>query len=486
MLPAPREAVRWRTFVCDMKKLIILVLIVAGIVYGWMRLRSARLPLGFLEGKVATVGRGDLTIPISGTGEIKPRSRSEIKPEASGEVIEIPLKAGAIVEADTVLIRLDPEDEQRNVRRARNALARATASLQKAELALQESRTTRLAQIDARIAGMQARVTDAEYDLSKKKRLRADGTGAVGAQELIQSQARFDQLAAELDGLKADRAQAEIAIELAERDVVLSQKAVETAETDLSDAEERLRETEIRAPCAGMVSNINVELGEVVQGGRTTITGGTVLAVVADISDIYVRTEVSDADIGAVMWLAPAKARPGGEKLADELHQAGVDLLIDTSGVLTRDNTVGTPVKIKVDSFPDQDFEGYIERIYPEPKKLQNIVTYLVDILVTSPNSDLLKLTMGMQADVEFTAQSVSDVILVPHDAIRRGPNGDLGVYVPDKDADSVEQPRFVPCRFGLDNGLYAELVRGEGIDVDTQVYIKLPTRFDRGEDEDE
>ena len=28
-----------------------------------------------------------------------------------------------------------------------------------------------------------------------------------------------------------------------------------------------------------------------------------VLAVVADISDVYVRTEVSDADIGAVMWL---------------------------------------------------------------------------------------------------------------------------------------------------------------------------------------
>jgi hypothetical protein len=80
-----------------------------------------------------------------------------------------------------------------------------------------------------------------------------------------------------------------------------------------------------------MVTSIRVEVGAVVQGGRTTITGGTVLAVVADIDDIYVRTEVSDADIGAVMWLAPPEARPGGKQLEERLKHAGIDMLVSTT-----------------------------------------------------------------------------------------------------------------------------------------------------------
>ncbi len=381
-----------------------------------------------------------------------------------------------------LLIRLDPEDEQRNVKRSENEVARATASLEQSRLRLQERRTTSLAQIDARIKGVEAQMADARFRLDKLKNLEAQ---YVRSDEMVQTQAAYDQLAAQLLGLKADRQQAELAIELAERDVLLSEKTLETAETNLSDARERLRETEIVAPGDGMVTSINVEVGEVVQGGRTTITGGTVLAVVADISDIYVRTEVSDADIGAVMWLAPPEARPGGRQLEERLRHSGVDRLVSTDGLLTEKSTFGTPVKIRVDAFPDEEFDGFIERIYPEPRKLQNIVTYLVDIQVTSPNSDLLKLTMGMQADVEFTAQSVSDAVLVPHDAIRRGPGGELGVYVPMKDEDGERRPNFVSCRFGLDNGLYAELVEGEGIEDGTEVYVDLPTRFQRDEDEE-
>ncbi|HRX85627.1 MAG TPA: HlyD family efflux transporter periplasmic adaptor subunit, partial [Phycisphaerae bacterium] len=430
--------------------------------------------------------RLDLTIPISGTGEIQPKSRTEIKPEASGEVTEIPVESGDIVAADTLLIKLDPEDEDRSVTRTQNELDRAEATLTKARLALKQAQTTSLAQIDARIKSAEAQLTDAEFRLTKVKGFKAQDTGFTRPDELVQAQAAYDQLAAQLDGLRADRGQAEIAIDLAQQDVKLAEKAVETAETNLGDAQKRLRETEIRSPVAGMVTNIAVEVGAVVQGGKTTITGGTVLARVADISDIYVRTEVSDADIGAVMWLAPAKARPGGEQLAARIQKAEAEMLISTSGLLTRDSTVGVPVKITVDAFPDQKFEGFIERIYPEPVKMQNIVTYLVDILVTSPNSDLLKLTMGMQADVEFTAQSVHDVLLVPHDAIRRGPGGDLGVYAPEKAEDGTVRPRFIKCRFGLDNGLYAELIDGEGINDRSEVYTKLPTRFEHGEDEDQ
>ena len=240
-----------------------------------------------------------------------------------------------------------------------------------------------------------------------------------------------------------------------------------------------------------MISRLDVEEGEVVQGGKTTFTGGTILALVADISDLYVRTEVSDADIGAVLWLAAPAARPGGETLARELDSDEVQPMVSTSGIVEHINAEGTPVKINVDSFRDETFEGVIERIYPEPKKVQNIVTYLVDIRVTSPNRKKLALVLGMQADVEFTAEAVHNVILVPHEAIRTGPSGELGVWVKQevKKSDTSQDPdadrKFVPCRFGLDNGLYAELIEGEGVDEGTEVFTKLPIKLNNDEEDE-
>ncbi len=467
-----------------MKKWIIILVVAVLIYIGWTKLSGARVNLAFLQEKTAIVGRGDLTIPITGTGEIQPKSRSVIKPEASGEVIEIPVDPGQMVTAGQLLIRLDQEEEQRNVTRAKNEVARASATLEQQKLRLQERKTSALAQIDARIKGAEAQIEDAEFSYEKTKALFDSGRGA-SKDELTTVKARYDQLVAQLDGFKADREQAEIAIGLSEHDVELAEKAFEIAETNLRDAEKRLRETEIRSPIDGMVSKINVAVGTIVQGGKTTFTGGTELAVVSDISDMYVQTEVSDADIGAVMWLAQPEARPGGLELAQKLADDDVVPLVSTNSIVPELGMEGVPVTVMVDSFRDQEFTGVIERIDPEPRKAQNIVTYIVQIRVTSKNRMMLALVPGMQADVEFTAEAVTDATLIPHEAIHRGPNDELGVYVRELDPETKEhKPRFVSCRFGLDNGLYAELVEGEGVTSGIEVYTKLPPRL--GEDDED
>jgi hypothetical protein len=132
----------------------------------------------------------------------------------------------------------------------------------------------------------------------------------------------------------------------------------------------------------------------------------------------------------------------------------------------------GTPVKVEVEAYREDEFHGYIERIYPEPKKSASVVTYFVDILLTSENRG--KLALGMQAEVTFTAQSVNNVLLVRHDAIKKEDDR-LGVYVPRKVEGKPDPvPEFVPCRFGLDNGSYAEVIHGDLKEGDT-VYVKLP-----------
>ncbi len=468
-----------------MKKWILGLVIAVLLYFGWQKLSGARVNLAFMQEKAAIVGRGDLTIPITGTGEIQPKSRSVIKPEASGEVMEIPVDPGQLVQAGELLIRLDQEEEQRNVTRMKNDVARASATLEQQKLRLKERKTSALAQIDARIKGTEAQLKDAEFRYKKTKDLYDRDLENLDVMTRVE--ASYEQLVAQLDGLKADRAQADIAIGLSERDVELAEKAFETAETNLRDAEKRLRETEIRSPIDGMVSRINVEVGAVVQGGKTTFTGGTELAVVSDISDMYVQTEVSDADIGAVMWLAPPSARPGGLELAEQLAADDVVPLVSTNSLVPEIGLEGVPVTVMVDSFRDQEFTGVIESIDPEPRKAQNIVTYIVHIRVTSQNRMMLALVPGMQADVEFTAEAVTDATLIPHEAIHRGPNDKLGVYVRELNPETKEhKPRFVSCRFGLDNGLYAELVEGEGITAGIEVYTKLPPRFGQDDEEDD
>lgn len=463
------------------RTLLIVILVTAGVV-GWMKLRDTRLNLGdFFGGKIQAIGpRSELIIPITATGEIKPKQRIEIKPEASGTVARIHCDAGTTVKKGDVIVELDPENEQRLVKRSENEVERAKATLEQQKLRLQERKTTAIDQLEAQLANVTAQLEEAKFDLDRIKGLRAQGDESPVT--LVRMQSRYDQLVAQKNGLSADRAQADLAIEMAEKDVILAQNAFDSAQTNLGDAKERLSETTIVSPIDGMVTSIPKGVGEVVQSGMTTVTGGTVVAVVADIDEIKINAEVSDADIGAVLWLAPASARPGGDELEKELLDAGVQLAVD----LTKTTAQGTPVTIVVDAFPDDEFIGRIERIYPEPKSAQNIVTYLVDINVTSPNAKKLAYVLGMQVEVEFTAQSVSDAILVPHDAIRRGPTGDLGVYVVAKKPETGEEmPEFVPCRFGLDNGLYAELVEGKGVDEGTRVYLELPQSFGRDEDDD-
>ena len=136
-----------------------------------------------------------------------------------------------------------------------------------------------------------------------------------------------------------------------------------------------------------------------------------------------------------------------------------------------------------LEAFRDEEFEGRIERIYPEPKSGSSVVTYLVDIEVTSDNRHLLM--SSMQADVEFTAKSVYDSVLVPHDAIKRNPNNELGVYLQVKNARGEDlEPEFVECRVGLDNGVYAQVI--EGVKEGDVVFTKLPQKTEKEREEEE
>ena len=443
-----------------MKNTIIVILTLAVIVVGYYAATTLRLPMEGLEGKTERVIRSDLTLPINATGEVRPALRVEVKSEASGEVIEIPKRAGDRVRVGDLLIRLQPDDEQRSVNRSVQELQIAEARLNTANINLELARGSDLLNAKAQVNQLEPLMTLAQFRKEKLERLPDD---QKNDEEVIQRDTDYLRQVAQLDAAKAGLERAKLAIPRAEHELKQAEAAFETAKANLGDAQKRLTKTTIASPIDGIVADIKTQIGEVIQGGKTTLTGGTVLAVVLDVERLMVRAEVDESDIGRVLAIAPPWAQPG--------HDESVKMPGNPAEAA---ESMQYLPRITVESFRDEEFQGMIERIYPEPKTLSGVVTYLVDVLVTSENRS--RLLSGMRAEVRFTSEHVENVLLCPNEAIREGPNGKLGVYVPKAGAQPSEhETEFLPCKFGLDNGNYSEV--REGLSEGAVVYTKLPTK---------
>lgn len=480
------------------------VLAIGGVAF-WLSQQKISLP--GLDGRTRKVERRTLTIPIRATGLIEPAvPLIEIKSKASGEVARIYVKAGDIVRADQLLLELDPKDEQRNVERAEAEMNRAKATLEKAKVALQQQKDDHPVNVEAAaaaVASAAAALEQLQYQLDEQEKLLPSG----GTSEKVvrnhrhmrdQGAAQVKQASAELQRVKNARA----LIDLAEQDVALADATFASARKTWEDAKERLVETKRYSPIDGMVSKINVRVGELIMSGTTSLTGGTVLMTLADMSDLYVTAQVDEADISSVLELAPAPARPGMQRVEAVLQEnlsasaaqsdvpapAMVQALASApaSGPASRPSVAlpggvaaGKPVKISVEAFREEEFQGVIEHVSPEPLRQSSVVTYDVRIRLTSPNR--YKLLLGMQADAEFTSESV-DALVVPIDAVKvrdgdTGAQAERGVWIP---VDGPERKKWQPCRLGLDDGAYVEVV--EGLREGQEVYTQLPVDLNRNQ----
>jgi len=287
-----------------MKKLIvtILVIVILGGVYYYLR-THAQVKLGILEGKTTKAYRGDLVRPITASGKIEPDTVVKIKGEASGEVVETPFNEGAMVRKDDVIVRLDPDDEQRNVDQATADYESAKIALEQAELAKKDRTEAGIALAESQVQQAKARVirTQTEYDIKKPLTQPSSGMPmAVPTEEWSMLEATLLEYKANLAAAQAHEIQARLAAEQAELEIRTAKERLTTAQKRLEDARERLKETTVVSPIDGMVLSRQVQIGEMVQSGTTSLTGGTVLMEIADVSDIYAVVNVDEADIGEV------------------------------------------------------------------------------------------------------------------------------------------------------------------------------------------
>ncbi|MGH8004403.1 MAG: efflux RND transporter periplasmic adaptor subunit, partial [Limisphaerales bacterium] len=150
------------------------------------------------------------------------------------------------------------------------------------------------------------------------------------------------------------------------------------AEAALSTAAERLAETELKAPIDGIILKKDVEEGQVISSGVSSVSGGTTIALLANLDKVNVLADVDETDIGRVK--------------------------------------VGQTVKAVADAFPDNEFVGRVLKIAPLAKVEQNVTTFEVTAEVDNPRH-LLK--SGMNANVQIMTAEARDVLLVPNEAVK-------------------------------------------------------------------
>ncbi|MGH9651774.1 MAG: efflux RND transporter periplasmic adaptor subunit, partial [Terriglobales bacterium] len=302
------------------RRWIILGGIAAGVIAAGIGLAAALRPNNEIDpSKLAAVEKGDIARSVVATGKIEPLAKVEVKSKASGIVRQIFLDYGDTVKQGQVLAELDKEELQARVREARATLLAAQAAQEASEAAFER-------------LGVEAEGPDLPFLKSGMGRARKLYDEGLISQSLLEDADKAYQLAlnkqtAALRSVSVTRAE----MARAKAQVAQTQAALERAEEDL-------RNSTIVSPMNGLVLSRDVEVGDAVSSILVLGSQATLVMTLGDVSEVYVKGKVDEADIGKVYLSQPAR--------------------------------------IVVESLKDKKFQGKVTKISPLGVEKDNVTTF--------------------------------------------------------------------------------------------------------------
>ena len=389
------------------------VIVAAGVLWAAGNVFHSKKPIS--EDELAVVDRGDLALSVVATGSIVPISTVELKSKASGLVKRILVEEGDVIREGQVLVELDKELVQAQLREAEANRTAAAARLEEAESEVDSAITMkRKLELDLKnFEGHQAFI--------RKQLKRQD---SMFNEKLI-PRSEYEKTERELQDvlLKAEA----LGSELLTQDAKISgtRKAVARVKAELVQAEatldrqrENLRYATITSPIAGRVLRRHVEIGDAVSSILQLGSQATLLLTLGDMSEVFVEGRVDESDIGKVY--------------------------------------VGQQCRVKVDSYRDRYFPGTVTRMSPMGEKVDNVIGFNVRVSIIDKDQILRS---QMSANAEIIIQEKKKVLLIPENAViyDRQKHTFAEVYEP---ASETSRHR-VPIKIGISNGTLTEVVGG-------------------------
>ncbi|MDP4161403.1 MAG: efflux RND transporter periplasmic adaptor subunit [Bacillota bacterium] len=346
------------------------------------------------------------------SGKISSDTDVSVIPKVSGKVLSVAVKVGDSVSKGAVLFSLDPSDIQKQVDNANATLQLANASYQKSK----EQWDTGKASLERTKAVAADKIANAQKDLANTKALYE--AGAVAKVQLDQAEVGLK----ELESTYANQIE-QLEIQASDSTLQLAQAQLNQAKVGYNQALDALNNAEVTAPVDGVVSQVNVTVGNMASTAQAGVS-------LTDISNVYSTLSVAE---NIVNHLAKDK-----------------------------------PVKVTVASVSEKSFSGKIDNISPsaDPK------TQLYPIKISMQNPDGL-IKPGMFAKAELTTEEKPDVLAVKSEAVVLK-NGKTIVYL-------VQGDKAVPKEVatGLDTGVEIEILKG--LNINDKVIVKGQTLVDEG-----
>jgi HlyD family secretion protein len=315
--------------------------------------------------------RGPVAATVANTraGTVDACRRAGLSPAMGGQIESLPVKDGDHVEAGDLLLELWNDDVEAELTLAqRDALA---------------SRSR------AREACVVSAV--AKRDAERLTNLRADRLASEEAAD--QAQGRAESTAAACTA---------------------AQDATRVAEARIDVTRAQLERSQLRAPFAGVIAEINGELGEFVTPSPVGIPTPPTVDLI-DASCLYISAPIDEVDAPRVRE--------------------------------------GLPARISLDAFPEQAFAGHVRRVAPYVLD-QEKQARTVEIEAVFDDPERAGLLAGYSADVEVILDERTDTLRLPTAVILP----DKTVYLYDAATGTIVAR---PIETGIANWEFTEVLGG-------------------------
>lgn len=274
---------------------VLVIVLVAGKKAGWFGDSG-----NFKQVETAVVQKVDIIETVAATGKIQPEVEVMLSSEVSGEIIELPVKEGQLVERGDLLVRINPDIYQSSLKRSEASLQNMRANLAQAEASLKE----------------------AEQNYQRNKSLFDKG---------IISRAEWEQVQSAYEVAQAVRESAYF--------------NVQSSAATVDEARDNLARTNIYAPMRGTISSLSAELGERVVG--TQQMAGTEIMRVANLANMEVEVEVNENDIVKVS-IGDSTIVEVDAYMREEFKGIVTEISNSASAELTADQVTNFNVKVRI------------------------------------------------------------------------------------------------------------------------------------------
>ena len=371
--------------------------------------------------QLVKVARGDLTVKVSGSGNLQAVNSRSVSFGVPGQVASVYVTEGQKVAKGDRLASLVVGSLELAVSQAQLGVSQAQLGLVNADVAVKSAQQI----LDAALGRpTYTEVETAQSDVDEAKSYLQYVTSNMAsvppdqqqmwAAALIYAQAKLAAAEARLNALVGNYDTEEVALKrlqltAATQSRDLAAQSLKFAQDSLKYAEGQLGDATIVAPFDGLVAKLSVKDGD-------TVSPGMAVAQIVDPSAMQLDVQVDEIDV--------------------------VDVF------------VGQKVMVDVDALPNLTIEGAVGSIGLVPTPQSGVVVYTARITLSAPGGVGLRSGMGASADIVVDERK--SVLLVPDRAIGKNAKGESTVVLR---IDGKNEEQVVTA--GITDGVQTEIVSG-------------------------